>query len=179
MISPVNCRPLNPLPSTDTDSPADSQSRGHHAPSRQSQKVCNRTFSTGCWRNGKCKRRCGLDMPRQPALSERFLLPTVSYLVKNAWLSQINGGQGSVDGVVSVPRSIASAKLSTPHAVLLVVPLKCPELNPAERTRQATRDKCLSNRVRQSCNSILDHCCCSGNEFVAQPGINMSIGCRQ
>jgi hypothetical protein len=33
MISLVNCRPLNPLPSTNTGSPADNQSRDHYAPS--------------------------------------------------------------------------------------------------------------------------------------------------
>jgi hypothetical protein len=35
MISLVNCRPLNSLPSTNTGGPADSQSRDHYAPSRQ------------------------------------------------------------------------------------------------------------------------------------------------
>jgi hypothetical protein len=44
---------------------------------------------------------------------------------------------------------------------------------------QFMRDNWLSNRVFQSYENILDHCCYSGNKLVGQPLTIMSIGLRE
>ena len=41
------------------------------------------------------------------------------------------------------------------------------------------RDDWLSNRVFQSCDDILDHCCHAWNKLVDQPDRIFSIGMRE
>jgi hypothetical protein len=73
-----------------------------------------------------------------------------------------------------------SDKLVVPPNITIVpLPPKCPELNPVENIWQFMRDNWLSNRVFQSYDNILDHCCYSWNKLVAQPWTIMSIGLRQ
>jgi transposase len=72
-----------------------------------------------------------------------------------------------------------SCQLTVPDNItLLPLPPKCPELNPVENLWQFLRDSRLSNRVFQSYEAILDHCCEAWNRLVAQPWIIMSIGLR-
>jgi transposase len=52
---------------------------------------------------------------------------------------------------------IAQAVAAEAYAVLL--PAKCPELNPVENMWQFMRDNWLSNRILQSDEDIVDHCC--------------------
>ena len=63
-----------------------------------------------------------------------------------------------------------------PNITILPLPAKCPELNPVENVWQFMRDNWLSNRVFQSYDAILDHCCEAWNKFTAQPWRIMSIG---
>jgi len=73
-----------------------------------------------------------------------------------------------------------SAKLETPDNItLLPLPPRSPELNPVENVWQFLRDNWLSNRVFNSYDDILDHCCEAWNQLIDQPWKIMSIGLRQ
>lgn len=65
-----------------------------------------------------------------------------------------------------------------PNITLLPLPPKCPELNVMENVWQFMRDNWLSNRVFQSYDHIVDHCCRAWNRLVDQPWRIMSIGLR-
>jgi transposase len=72
-----------------------------------------------------------------------------------------------------------SKRLAVPKNITLVaLPPKCPELNPVENVWQFLRDNWLSNRVFQSYEALLDHCCDAWNKLTAQPWRIMSIGLR-
>ena len=72
-----------------------------------------------------------------------------------------------------------SDKVAVPPNITLVpLPPKCPELNPMENVWQFMRDNWLSNRVFQSYEAIVDHCCHAWNRLVEQPWTIMSIGLR-
>ena len=73
-----------------------------------------------------------------------------------------------------------SAKLDIPpNITLMPLPPKAPELNPVENVWQFMRNNWLSNRVFQSYDDIVDHCCHAWNKLVDQPWRIMSIGLRQ
>ena len=65
-----------------------------------------------------------------------------------------------------------------PNITLIPLPAKCPELNPQENVWQFIRDNWLSNRVFESFNDIVDHCCGAWNKLIEQPWLIMSIGIR-
>jgi DDE superfamily endonuclease len=65
-----------------------------------------------------------------------------------------------------------------PNITLLPLPPKCPELNPIENVWQFMRDNWLSNRIFQSCQEVLDHCCTAWNKLIEQPWRIISIGMR-
>lgn len=70
-------------------------------------------------------------------------------------------------------------KLDLPANISIVLlPAKSPELNPTENTWQFMRDNWLSNRVFQSADDIVDHCCHAWNKLAHQPWRIMSIGLR-
>ena len=72
-----------------------------------------------------------------------------------------------------------SDKLAVPANITLVpLPPRCPELNAMENVWQFVRDNWLSNRVFQSYEAIVDHCCHAWNRLVDQPWRIMSIGLR-
>ena len=62
---------------------------------------------------------------------------------------------------------------------IIPLPAKCPELNPVENIWQFMRDNWLSNRVFESYDEIVDHCCDAWNKLIEQPARIMSIGNRQ
>ena len=73
-----------------------------------------------------------------------------------------------------------SAKLLVPDNItILPLPSKSPELNPTENIWQFMRDNWLSNRIFESYDDILDHCCEAWNKLIEQPWTIMSIGLRQ
>ena len=59
------------------------------------------------------------------------------------------------------------------------LPAKCPELNPVENVGQFMRDNWFSNRVLESYDEIVDHCCDACNKLIELPSRIMSIGNRQ
>jgi transposase len=70
-----------------------------------------------------------------------------------------------------------SKKLPFPDNItLLPLPPKSPELNPVEIS--GMRDNWLSNRVFDSYDDILDHCCCAWNKLIDMPWKIMAIGVR-
>ena len=72
-----------------------------------------------------------------------------------------------------------SSKLNVPDNItLLPLPPRSPELNPVENVWQFMRDNWLSNRVFQSYDDIVEHCCQAWNRLIDQPGRIMSIGMR-
>ena len=72
-----------------------------------------------------------------------------------------------------------SAGLVTPGNITIVaLPARCPELKPQENVWQFMRDNWLSNRVFQSYDAIVDHCCDAWNKLTDQPWLIMSIGLR-
>ena len=73
-----------------------------------------------------------------------------------------------------------SAKLDVPaNITILTLPPRAPELNPVENVWQFMRDNWLSNRVFNSHDDIVDHCCDAWNKLVDQPWKIMSIGHRE
>jgi len=72
-----------------------------------------------------------------------------------------------------------SARLVIPaNITILPLPAKSPELNPVENIWQFMRDNWLSNRVFQSYDDLVDHCCAAWNKLVDQPWRIMSIALR-
>jgi transposase len=66
-----------------------------------------------------------------------------------------------------------------PNITLMPLPPRCPELNPVENVWQFMRDNWLSNRIFQSYDNIVDHCCFAWNKLVDQPWRSISLGLRQ
>ena len=72
-----------------------------------------------------------------------------------------------------------SHRLDIPgNLTLVLLPAKCPELNPQENIWQFIRDNWLSNRVFKSHDDIVDHCCFAWNKLIDQPWKIMSIVMR-
>ena len=72
-----------------------------------------------------------------------------------------------------------SMRLAVPDNItLLPLPPRSPELNPVENIWQFMRDNWLSNRVFQTYDDILAHCCEAWNKLTDQPCRIMSIGLR-
>jgi transposase len=72
-----------------------------------------------------------------------------------------------------------SGKLAVPDNITIApLPPKCPELNAQENVWQFIRDNWLSNRVFDSIDALLDHCCEAWNKLEAQPWTIMSLGLR-
>ena len=72
-----------------------------------------------------------------------------------------------------------SSELRVPDNITIVpLPPKCPELNPQENVWQFMRDNWLSNRVFDSADALVDHCCDAWRKLEAQPWTIMSIGLR-
>jgi transposase len=73
-----------------------------------------------------------------------------------------------------------TAKLAVPDNITIVpLPPRSPELNPVENVWQYMRDNWLSNRVFETYDDILAHCCDAWNKLVDRPWMIMSIGKRQ
>jgi transposase len=64
------------------------------------------------------------------------------------------------------------------NITLMPLPPRAPELNPIENVWQFLRDNWLSNRIFQSYDDVLHHCCAAWNKLIDQPWKIMSIGMR-
>jgi hypothetical protein len=62
---------------------------------------------------------------------------------------------------------------------IITLPAKCPELNPGENIWPFMRGNWLTNRVFESYDEIVDHCCDAWNKLIDQLSRIMSIGHRQ
>ena len=70
-------------------------------------------------------------------------------------------------------------KVKIPGNISIVpIPSESPELNPQENIWQYMRDNGLSNRVFETYDEIVDHCCNAWNKLVAEPPRIPSIGRR-
>jgi transposase len=65
------------------------------------------------------------------------------------------------------------------NITLLPLPARCPELNPVENIWQYMRQNWLSNRIFQSYDDIVGHCCHAWNTLTNRPWAIMTIGRRQ
>lgn len=73
-----------------------------------------------------------------------------------------------------------SEHLAVPHNITLMpLPPRAPELNPVENIWQFMRQNWLSNRIFESHDAILDHCCDAWRKLIDQPWRIMSIGRRK
>ncbi len=72
-----------------------------------------------------------------------------------------------------------SGRLLIPQNItLLPLPPRSPELNPVENVWQFMRQNWLSNRVFDSYDDIVAHCCEAWNKLADQPWRIMSLGLR-
>jgi transposase len=65
------------------------------------------------------------------------------------------------------------------NITLLPLPPRSPELNPTENVWQFLRDNHLSNRIFQSYEEIVAHCCDAWSTLMEQPWRIRSIGLRE
>ncbi len=73
-----------------------------------------------------------------------------------------------------------TAALIIPENISIIpLPAKCPELNPVENIWQFMRDNWLSNRIFETYDEIVNHCCDAWNKLIDQPERIMSIGRRK
>ena len=73
-----------------------------------------------------------------------------------------------------------TATLIIPENIgIIPLPTKCPQMHPVENIWQFMRENRLSNRIFETCDEIVDHCCDAWNKLIDQPGRLMSIGRRQ
>ena len=73
-----------------------------------------------------------------------------------------------------------SKRLEVPgNITLLPLPPRAPELNPVENIWQFIRDNWLSNRVFESYEDIVAHCCDAWNKLIDRPWKIISIGMRR
>ena len=72
-----------------------------------------------------------------------------------------------------------TAKLMVPANISIIpIPSKSPELNPQENIWQYMRENWLSNRVFESYDDIVEHCCSAWNKLIQDPARITSIGLR-
>jgi transposase len=83
------------------------------------------------------------------------------------------------NGPIPAIHGVVRWRLVIPANITIIpLPAKSPELNPVENIWQFMRDNWLSNRVFQSYDDLVDHCCAAWNKLVDQPWRIMSIALR-
>ena len=125
-------------------------------------------FGAICPTKGKA---AGLVMPRADTQALNAHLAEIARTVEpgaHAVLMLDRAGWHT-SSALKIPRNIT----------LMALPPRSPELNPVENVWQFIRDNWLSNRVFQSYEDILDHCCQARNNLVSQPARIASIGTRE
>ena len=111
-----------------------------------------------------------------------MILPACNSEAMNLHLDEISGsvapGAHAVLLVDQAGWHISARLIIPPNFTIIALPPKCPELNPVENVWQFLRDNWLSNRIFESYNDLVDHCCHAWNKLIAQPAKIMSIGQR-
>jgi DDE superfamily endonuclease len=92
--------------------------------------------------------------------------------------TQIAPGARAVLLVDQAGGHLSGRLIVRPTITLIPFPAKSSELNPQENVWRFLRDNWLSNRIFESFDDIVDHCCDAGNKLVNQPWRIMSIGPR-
>ena len=125
-------------------------------------------FGAICPTKGKA---AGLVMPRADTQALNAHLAEIAQTVEPGAhaLVMLDRAGWHTSSMLEVPRNIT----------LMALPPRSPELNPVENVWQFIRDNWLSNRVFQSYEDILDHCCHAWNNLVSQPARIASIGTRE
>jgi len=112
-----------------------------------------------------------------------LVLPFCNTDTMNLHLAEISGAVAAdAHAVVLMDQAgwHLTPKLKIPGNISIIpIPSKSPELNPQENIWQYMRDNWLSNRVFETYDEIVDHCCNAWNKLVAQPGRITSIGRRE
>ena len=120
----------------------------------------------------------------RPATGEDFalVLPAVSTAAMSTFLAEFARTIPADSHAVVVLDQAGwhgSRDLAVPDNItLMALPPRSPELNPVENVWQFMRDNWLSNRIFQSYEAIVDHCCDAWNRLADQPWRIMSIGLR-
>jgi len=71
-------------------------------------------------------------------------------------------------------------RLKVPKNIsIILLPSRSPELNPVENVWQYLRQNCLSNRVFETYDDILQAGCDAWNRLVSRPDTITSIGSRE
>src|SRR5215468_2495326 len=113
-----------------------------------------------------------------------LILPACNTEAMNLHLAEIAAAVAPAAHAILLVDQAAGWHMSTRLAVpanitIILLPPKCPELNPVENVWQFMRENWLSNRVFKSYDDLVDHCCAAWNKLVDQPWRIMSIGLRQ
>ena len=70
-----------------------------------------------------------------------------------------------------------STRLVVPaNITIILLPPKCPELNPVENVWQFMRENWLSNRVFKSYDDLVDHCCADWNTRPLREAVGLNHG---
>jgi transposase len=99
-------------------------------------------------------------------------------LVRYGRPGRAGSGAASEGPALGSARHTARALAVADTITLMPLPAHAPELNPVETIWQVMRDTWLSNRVFDSSDDIVDHCCAAWSRLVDQPWTIMSIGLR-
>jgi transposase len=83
-------------------------------------------------------------------------------------LPVIDGAGWHKSGDLNIPENLS----------ILFLPPYSPELNPTENIWQFLRQTCLSNRVFETWDAIVDACCDAWNRLTAETGRIRSIATR-
>ena len=73
---------------------------------------------------------------------------------------------------------VSKALVVPDNITVMPLPPRSPELNPVENVWQYIRDNWLSNRVFESYDDIVAHCCEAWNRLIDRPWKIMTIGLR-
>ena len=110
------------------------------------------------------------------------MLPSCNTAAMNLHLAEISAAVNRGAHAILVMDQAGwhtSTSLVVPDNITIVpLPPRSPELNPVENVWRFMRDNWLSNRVFESYEDIIDHCCRAWNSLIDQPWKIMSIGRR-
>ena len=129
-----------------------------HAPARQPTNAPHQRIPFGaiCPKEGK---GAALVLPRCDTETRNLHLAEIA--------TAVAPGSHAVLVVDQAGWHISDRLVVPANITILLLPPKCPELNPVENVWQFMRDSWLSNRIFNSYKDIVDH--------VATPGTNLSI----
>ncbi len=131
----------------------------------------------GCWRSQRCS-----TASREAAATiggmDRQTLRDWVIRFNEKIASKVTPGAHAIVLLDQAGWHGAKALKVSSNLSLMPLPPRAPELNGQENIWQFMRQNWLSNRVFQSFNDIVDHCCYAWNTLIDQPWRIMSIARR-